>query len=206
VDLDGPRGFARIVEEIRTEGIGALGDFVDGSTLVAFGDKFEAIPDWAVGEGLKKGATEGRGDESGKGFYYGGGFGECPKEEGGGGKAAERVEIVQAKRSCGSKGEQAGANLHNSEFRSALFDFVGKDGFESGAAAEMDAKLRKIGKGIGKSDRSGFLLSGQIGFGPLFIEDGEGGALVANQIKGGRATDFLEGFAEELFFTVGGSF
>ena len=70
----------------------------------------------------------------------------------------------------------------------------------------MDAKLRKIGKGIGKSDRSGFLLSGQIGFGPLFIEDGEGGALVANQIKGGRATDFLEGFAEELFFTVGGSF
>jgi hypothetical protein len=94
VDLDGPRGFARIVEEIRTEGIGALGDFVDGSTLVAFGDKFEAIPDWAVGEGLKKGATEGRGDESGKGFYYGGGFWEGPEEEGGGGKAAERVEIV----------------------------------------------------------------------------------------------------------------
>ena len=94
VHLDGPGGFARIVEEIRTEGIGALGDFVDGSALVAFGDKFEAIPDWAVGEGLKKGATEGRGDESGKGFYYGRGFGEGPEEEGGGGKAAERVEIV----------------------------------------------------------------------------------------------------------------
>ncbi len=158
--LDGPGGFARIVEKIRTEGIGALGDFVDGSALVAFGDKFEAIPDWAVGEGLKKGATEGGGNESGKRLHHGGGFGEGPEEEGGGGKAAERVEIVQAKGSRGSKGENAGSNLHNSEFRSALFDFVGKDGFESGAASEMDAKLRKIGKGSGKSDRGGFLLPG----------------------------------------------
>jgi len=205
VDLDGPGGFAGIVEKIGTEGIGALGNFVDGSALVAFGDKFEAIPDRAVGEGLKKGSTEGGGDESSKGFHHGGGFGESPEEEGGGGKAAERVEVVEAKRSRGCKSEKAGPNLHNSEFRTALFDFVGKDRLESGAAAKMEAELGKIGKGGGKSDRGGFLLAGKVGLGALFIKDGERGALIANEIEGGRTTDFLEGFAEELFFTVSGS-
>ena len=206
MDLDGPRGFAGVVEKIWTKGIGALGNFVHRSALVAFGDKFKAIPDGAVGEGLKKGSTEGGGDEISKGVHHGGGFREGPKEEGGGGKAAERVEVVEAKRSRGSNGEKAGPNLHNSEFRTALFDFVGKDRLQTGAAAKMEAELGKIGKGSGKSDRGGFLLSGKVGLGPLFIKDGEGGAPIANEIEGGRTTDFLEGFAQELFFAVSGSF
>lgn len=206
VDLDGPGGFPGVVQKIRADGVGTLGNPLDGPALVALGDEFEAIADRALGEGLKKGAAEGGCDEGGEGLHRRGGFWEGAKEKGGGRKAAQGVEIVEAKRSDGGKGEKAGPDLHNSEFRSPLLDFLGKDGLEPRSAAEMDAELGKIGKGGGTTDRGGFLLPGKVGFGPLLIEDRKGGALVANQVEGGRAADLLERFAEELFFTVSGSF
>jgi hypothetical protein len=50
------------------------------------------------------------------------------------------------------------------------------------------------------------LLAGEIGLGPLFVEVREGGALGADEVESGGAADFLEGFAEKLFFPIGRGF
>ena len=76
MNLDGPRGLARIIQEVGAEGVGALDDLKNGAALVAFGNKLEAVADGAVGTGLKEGAAQGGGDQIGERFDERGGFGQ----------------------------------------------------------------------------------------------------------------------------------
>jgi hypothetical protein len=62
LDFDDPRSLAGIVEKIRAEGIGPLSNFENGTALMSFSDKFEAVADGACGEGLQDAATEWGGD------------------------------------------------------------------------------------------------------------------------------------------------
>jgi hypothetical protein len=62
LDFDDPRSLAGIVEKIWAEGVGPLSDFENGSALMSFGDKFEAVADGTCGEGLQNAATEWGGD------------------------------------------------------------------------------------------------------------------------------------------------
>ncbi len=70
----------------------------------------------------------------------------------------------------------------------------------------MKAEWGDIGEGGGEANGAGLLLAGEIGLGPLFVELREGGALGADEVESGGAADFLEGFAEKLFFPIGGGF
>lgn len=97
MDFDGPWGFPGVVQKFGAKGIGALGDLQNGTFLVAFGHKFEAIANRAIGEGLQKRAAERGGDEGGEGFHDRGGWGQGAEKKGGGGKAAQRKKIVQTK-------------------------------------------------------------------------------------------------------------
>jgi hypothetical protein len=62
LDFDDPRSLAGIVEKIWAEGVGPLGNFENGATLMSFSDKFEAVADGTCGEGLQDTATEWGGD------------------------------------------------------------------------------------------------------------------------------------------------
>lgn len=97
MDFDGPWGFPGVVQKFGAKGIGALGDLQNGTFLVAFGYKFEAIANRAIGEGLQKRAAERGGDEGGERLHDRGGWGQGTEKKGGGGKAAQRKKIVQTK-------------------------------------------------------------------------------------------------------------
>ena len=61
-----------------------------------------------------------------------------------------------------------------------------------------------FGQGNVEADGGGFLLSGEVGFGPLFGKRGKLGTLGADEVERGGAADFIESLAEELFFTFDG--
>jgi hypothetical protein len=70
----------------------------------------------------------------------------------------------------------------------------------------VKAEWGDIGEGGGEANGAGLLLAGEIGLGPLFVEVREGGTLGADEVESGGAADFLESFAEELLFPIGGGF
>ena len=53
-DLGGPGSASSIVEQIRTQGIGTVGDIPNEAALVAKGWEFQAVANRALGEFLKK--------------------------------------------------------------------------------------------------------------------------------------------------------
>jgi len=202
LNFDGPGSFAGVVEEIRTEGVGALDNFENRPALMPFRDKFEAIADGAVCEGLEEASAEGGGDQKGKGLGHFPGFGQSSDEEGGGRETAEGVEVVEAKGCGGGKGQETGTDFHDSEFCPRILDLTGEDGFEAGAATEVEADFGPFGERGLEADGGGFLLAGKIRLGPLFAELGKSGSLGANEVERGGATDFIEGLADEFFFPV----
>jgi hypothetical protein len=129
-------------------------------------------------------------------------FGESTQQERGGGKTAEREEIVQVETGGGGEGEEAGPNFDNAEFIRGILDFTCEDGFESGAAAEVNAEGGGVGEGGIETNGRGFLLAGEVGLGSLFREVGKGGSLGANEVESGGTTDFVEGLSEKLLFPV----
>ena len=70
----------------------------------------------------------------------------------------------------------------------------------------MKTEEGEVGNRGGPADGGGFLLAGEVGFGPLLIEQGKRDALLANEIEGGRTADFLEGFTEKFFLPFSGGF
>jgi hypothetical protein len=56
VNLDSPGSASGIVQQIRAQGIGAVGDIAHEAALVAEGWKFQAVANRAFGESLKKSA------------------------------------------------------------------------------------------------------------------------------------------------------
>jgi hypothetical protein len=79
---------------------------------------------------------------------------------------------------------------------------LGEDGFESGAATEVDAGLSGFGQGNIEPNGGRFLLSGEVGFSPLFGEWRKLGPFRADEVESSGATDFIESLAEKLFFAV----
>jgi hypothetical protein len=68
----------------------------------------------------------------------------------------------------------------------------------------VDAGLGGFGQGNVEADGGGFLLSGEVGFGPLLGKWGKLGPLGADEVESGGAADFIESLAEELFLTFDG--
>jgi len=202
MDLDGPRGLARVVEEIGTEGVGLLDGLEDGGALMAFGDKLQTIADGTLSEGLAELAVERGGNELGEGIGQIPGFGKCAEEKGGGGETAEGVKFVQKEGGGGGEGEQAGTDFENAKFVGGVLNFTGEDRFQSRATAEVNTEGGSVGQRGIEPNGGGFLLAGEVGFGALFGELGEGSSVGANEVEGGGTSDLVEGLAEKLFFPV----
>ena len=177
-------------------------DFENRPALMSLGDEFEPVADGAVRESLEEVTAERGGDQEGEGFGHFAGLGQSSEEKGGGGKTAEVVEVVETEGGSGGKGQQAGADFHDAEFRSRILDLSGEDGFKAGAATEVDSDFGPFGKGGLEADGGGFLLAGEIGLGPLLAELGKSGSLGADEVERGGAADFIESLANKLFFPV----
>ena len=68
----------------------------------------------------------------------------------------------------------------------------------------MDAGLSGFRQGNIESNSGRLLLSGEVGFSPLFGKGGKLGTLGADEVERGGAADFIESLAEKLFFTFDG--
>lgn len=96
VDIDLPGGIARVIEQLRVEGIHAVAELADAAALMAEGGELQAVADRAVGEGCEQLVRGGRGDDLGQGLD-GGDFVVAllhgPEYEAGFAEAAEVVDI-----------------------------------------------------------------------------------------------------------------
>ncbi len=66
----------------------------------------------------------------------------------------------------------------------------------------MDAGLGGFGQGNIEPNSGRLLLSGEVGFSPLFSEWGQLSPFRADEIESGGTADFIKSLAEKLFFTI----
>ena len=141
VNLDSPGSASGIVQQIRAQGIGTVGDIPDEAALVAEGWKFQAIADRAFGESLKK-ATHSRCRDE-RGDFGRIQLGDCSQDECQRSKAAEREQIRETERTPRRDLDQSRLGtpkLEESSGWHGRLQFLANKSLKSPATAQVNLK------------------------------------------------------------------
>ena len=142
MDIDGPRGFAGIVEDARIQLESFLRHLGDGVVMIALRDHTQAIAGRTLREGQHELLGERRCDGLSQHLERFGrtGFTDKGQGEGGGVETAQLVELREREGILRLDDHETAADFDHAELAATAFvfaHFVGDDGLEALATAKM---------------------------------------------------------------------